>query len=136
MVYEDGYSVYLDEFLTEVYNVCDERPTDPSLKSLINTHAKCLKLAKGLKPIITIVEGEEKGKVLLLKDGHVYVLECKDVSRELIEDPTYADVLAVTFNDEGLADELTDADKVIICTIKKRKLDKKEVEELRDFTNT
>ena len=135
-MYEDGYSVYLDEFLTEVYDTCEERPTDPSLKSLIQTHAKCLKESKRLRPIITMVEGEKRGEVLFVKGDDVYVLECRDVSEKLLEDPDYAEVLAAWFDDEELAQEVNEAEKVIICTIKRRKMSKKEKEEVEELTST
>jgi len=116
--------VYLDEFLADAYEQCEERPGDPSLKSLVSSHVKCLKSAKGLRPIVTLYEGEKRGKAFFVSGSDAYVLECEDVTERVLEDPGYAEVLAALFQDSSITSEASRAERVVICTLKRKEADR------------
>jgi len=102
------------------------------LEDLMKTHTKCISEVLKIRPVITMIEGEEKAKTIMVDKDDVYLLECEDISDDLLEDAKLTNELLFAF-DDVLIDELEDAVKVIMCTLKKRKLKEEEKKEMSNF---
>ncbi len=116
LLYEDGFSVYSDEYLGELYESCEERPPDGSLCSLLKTHVACLE-ERGYKEFVSVCN-ESWGKALLVGLREAVLVECEDIT-ERLDDSTVAE-LVDRFNPEDaeeLLEELDEAKRVITCTI-------------------
>ena len=131
LLYEDGYYVYSNALL-DVYQSCDSKPRDPTLEDLVKTSSKCVGKAFDAKPIITFVEKETYGKSIMIGKNEIYFMECSDVSNKVLEDPFALGEVFELF-DEELWEEIEEAERVILCTLKRREMSEREREELKSF---